>query len=608
MSDLLNKIKNELGTLDQNLIRSFNVLEEVDSKQYSKCSNVAEIEIEINGKPAVLAVGFPDMFPNVLPKFFDKNNEFGHIPHKMSNGFLCFTRTESLIIDDRYPAGILLHCLEKVIGLIEDGVSGKNKRDFMEEFEVYWPAGSKSNIYAHIDTENLKLRELDLWKGDVGGKQLTFIAAERNHPIENVVKQVFHLDIKDSDKFRCIYFPLKKGSLVIPPLNSEMWDFTTLKENIFKYLSPENKQEFYKLVKRKSSNITPGIEFIIVGLPIQNQKTILFGCFLTGHSSNLTNIKTSRVIKKIHPFVLRPKDITLYPKNIKRWHPSYLQNRTGGNTGLKDKHILIAGVGSVGSEVAMRFAKAGVKKVSIVDIDFMELENIHRHALGSNSVFKIYEDLGIVENPKVWALEEEIKRKYPFTEVKSYCNDIKKVLEGGLLHKERVDLIVVAIGSVNIEMIINRMLHKESTPPPTIYTWVEPWGIGGHTLVTLNGDKSGCYQCLFKDKEEMALYNRSAFAKPFQEFSKALTGCGSVFTPYNFLDSERSALMTVEAGIKVLMGQLEGNPLLSWKGEDTLFLKNGYETTSRYTFSTEELFDTRYLYKNDVCRVCSEKG
>ncbi len=88
---------------------------------------------------------------------------------------------------------------------------------------------------------------------------------------------MFHFDIKDSDKFRCIYFPLKKGSLVIPPLNSEMWDFTTLKENIFKYLSPENKQEFYKLVKRKSSNITPGIEFIIVGLPIQNQKLYYLG-------------------------------------------------------------------------------------------------------------------------------------------------------------------------------------------------------------------------------------------------------------------------------------------------------------------------------------------
>ncbi|QWG38890.1 hypothetical protein EXW35_10705 [Bacillus mycoides] len=608
MEGLLNEIQKELDTLDQSLIRSFSILKEVDSNQYSKCSNVAEIEIEVNGKPAVLSVGFPDMFPNVLPKFFDKNNEFGHIPHKMSNGFLCFTRTESLIIDERYPTAILLHCLEKVINLIEDGISGKNKQDFMEEFEVYWPASSKSKIYAHIDTENLKLRELNLWKKEVGDKHLTFIAAEKNRPIENVIKQVFHLDIKETNKFRCIYFPLRKGSFITPPLDFEMWDFTTLKENVFKHLSPENKEEFYKLVGRKSKNTNPGMEFIIVGLPIQYQKTILFGCSLTGHSSNLTNIRKSRVIEKIHPFVAKPQDITLYPKHIKRWHPDYLQNRTGGNTGLKGKHILIAGVGSVGSEVAMRFAKAGVKKVSIVDMDFMELENVHRHALGSSSVFAVYEKFGLMENPKVWALEEEIKRKYPFTEVKSYLDDIKRVLEDGLLNKERIDLIVVAIGSVNIEMIINRMLHKESNPPPTIYTWVEPLGIGGHTLVTLNGDKSGCYQCLFKEKEETALYNRSAFAKPFQEFSKTLTGCGSVFTPYNFLDSERSALLTIETGIKVLMGQLKGNPLLSWKGEDTLFIEKRYKTTPRYSLSSEELFETRYLYKNEDCKICSKEG
>ncbi len=608
MEGLLNEIKKELDTLEQSLIRSFSILKEVDSNQYSKCSNVAEIEIEVNGKPAVLSVGFPDMFPNALPKFFDKNNEFGHIPHKMPNGFLCFTRTESLIIDERYPTAILLHCLEKIINLIEDGISGKNKQDFMEEFEAYWPASSKSNIYAHIDTENLKLRELDLWKKEVGDKHLTFIAAERNRSLENVIKQVFHLDIKETDKFRCIYFPLQKGSFIAPPLDFEMWNFTTLKENVFKHLSSENKEEFYKIVGRKSKNVNSGMEFIIVGLPMQHQKTILFGCNLTGHSSNLTNVNKSRVIKKIHPFIAKPKDTTLYPKHIKRWHPDYLQNRTGGNTGLKGKHILIVGVGSVGSEVAMRFAKAGVKKVSIVDMDFMELENVHRHALGSSSVFTVYKKLGLMENPKVWALEEEIKRKYPFTEVKSYFDDIKQVLEDGLLNKERIDLIVVAIGSVNIEMIINRMLHKESNPPPTIYTWVEPLGIGGHTLVTLNGYKGGCYQCLFKEKEETALYNRSAFAKPFQEFSKTLTGCGSVFTPYNFLDSERSALLTVETGIKVLMGQLKGNPLLSWKGEDTLFIEKRYETTRRYSLNTEELFETRYLYKNEGCKVCSTKG
>lgn len=608
MSEVLNEIKNELDILNQSLIRSFKILKEVNPKEYSNCINVAEIEIEVNGKPAVLAVGFPNMFPNVLPKFFDKNNEFGHMPHKLSSGFLCFTRTESLIIDERYPALVLLHCLEKVISLIEDGTSGQNKQEFMEEFEVYWPAGSKSNIYAHIDTENLRLRELTLWQKTVNDKQLVYIAAEKNQPVENAIKQLFHIDTKKVKKYRCIYFPLEKGAFIEPPANYEMWDFTTLKNNIFKNLSSDNKQEFQRLIRQKSKDITAGRESVIIGLPIQNGNTILFGCTLSGHYSNLKNIKKNRVINQIHPFVLKPKDMSIYPKNIKRWHPNYLQNRTGGNPGLSDKHVLIAGVGSVGSEVAMRFAKAGVKKVSIVDFDNMELENIHRHAAGSDQVFSMVEDLGFVQNPKVFSVEQEINRKYPFTEVESYASGIIKVLDDGVLSKEKVDLIIVAIGSVNMEMLINRMLHKKLNPPPVIYTWVEPLGIGGHTLVTLNDEKKGCYQCLFKQQEEMPLYNRSAFAKPFQEFSKALTGCGSVFTPYNFLDSERSALMTIEVGIKILMGQLKGNPLLSWKGEDTLFLENGYKTTPRYTFSSEKIFETRYLYKNEECRVCSIEG
>lgn len=84
-----------MDILNQSLIRSFKILKEVNPKEYSNCINVAEIEIEVNGKPAVLAVGFPNMFPNVLPKFFDKNNEFGHMPHKLPSGF-CVSQERNL--------------------------------------------------------------------------------------------------------------------------------------------------------------------------------------------------------------------------------------------------------------------------------------------------------------------------------------------------------------------------------------------------------------------------------------------------------------------------------------------------------------------------------
>src|SRR4051812_15960578 len=110
----LKDIKLELNEIEQNIIRSFSILEEVDLKGYPGCNKVAEIEVEVNGETAVLTVGFPKNFPNELPRFYDKRNLFGAIPHKLSNGFLCFTRSESLILDVRYPASILLHCMMKV--------------------------------------------------------------------------------------------------------------------------------------------------------------------------------------------------------------------------------------------------------------------------------------------------------------------------------------------------------------------------------------------------------------------------------------------------------------------------------------------------------------
>ncbi|WP_105979202.1 E2/UBC family protein [Bacillus paralicheniformis] len=134
----LEEIKTELNEINQDLISSFNILDQVDSKNYSGCTSLAEIEVEICGNPAVLTVGFPKNFPNEIPKFYDSKNQFGEIPHKLANGYLCFTRSESLLMDVRYPASILLNCLEKVIKLIEAGIKGENKDDFMQEFEVYW--------------------------------------------------------------------------------------------------------------------------------------------------------------------------------------------------------------------------------------------------------------------------------------------------------------------------------------------------------------------------------------------------------------------------------------------------------------------------------------
>jgi molybdopterin-synthase adenylyltransferase len=605
----LKDIQSELSELDQNIIRTFSILEEFDIDDYPGCIKVAEIEVEVNGETAVLTVGFPKDFPNALPKFYDKRNLFGAIPHKLSNGFLCFTRSESLILDVRYPASILLNCLIKVIRLIEDGIKGINQQEFMDEFEVYWQSDTLFRIYAHIDTTNSMLRELNLWNKKADNDEFIIVATEKKDPLEKVINHIFHMDVNKASRFRCLYIPLKEGTFMLPPLNEEKWDFADLKINIFSNLSEENSKEFFRLVNKPIKGVRSSLEFIILGLPTPRGNVALFGY---GMNANLFNFKSpknkNKFKRQLHPFISKPKEATLYKANIERWHPNHLLNRTGGNTGLMDKHILIAGTGSVGSEIAIRFAKAGVKKISLVDFDDLELENIHRNALGSDQVFGLSEKIGLYNKPKVWGLKEEINRKYPFTEVETHYKNIFTLFEEEEISKSEIDLFIVAIGSPNKEMMINKRLYNLPKPPPTIYTWVEPLGIGGHTLLTLNDEREGCYQCLFKPSEESPIYNRSAFAEPYQDFSKSITGCGSVFTPYSFLDSERTAMLTVEAGIKVLIGSMKGNPLLSWKGENQLFEKYGYNTTIRYTFTTDKLDDTKYSYKDEQCPICSEEG
>ncbi|AVQ99802.1 hypothetical protein OBCHQ24_12550 [Oceanobacillus iheyensis] len=604
MAYKLNQLLEELEQIDQTLIQDIVPIAVQNPEAYRGCTTLAKITIEVNGEPTVVTVGFPDSYPNKLPKFFDKDDEFGVIPHKELDGFLCFTRSESLVIDERFPASVLLNCVEKVLMLIEQGIRGENDDDYIVEFEDYWRRESKCKLYGCIDTDNHTVRMLNLWSKSSNDDPI-LVAAESDLNLEQAIYSIFGFNLDEAKKYRCIYFPLKPGTFFKPPLG-ETWDFSTVKENIITNLTPSNKSRFQRILKQTPNNVLTNIEIIVVGLPLPNGNVALFGYIMSGNAPIRNNGKKAKVMRRIHPLVQRPKELGLLETEVKRWHPKHLLNRTGGNTGLSDKHVAIVGVGSIGSEVAMKFAKAGVNKISLIDPDFLELDNVHRHTLGSNKVYALL-DSGLVHIPKVWGIKQEVNQKYPFTKIEDFPDYFSVVWKEKKINWTNVDLVVIAIGEPNQEMLINKGFHQLDKTPPVLYTWVEPLGIGGHTLVTLNEEYQGCYQCLFKSEEDIPIFNRSAFAKPFQEFSKSITGCASIFTPYNFLDSERTAILTVDTGIKALMGQLHGNPLLSWKGDNHLFASMGYKTTRRYSFSEKKLFESRLLYKDPECPICSKK-
>lgn len=78
-------------------------------------------------------------------------------------------------------------------------------------------------------------------------------------------------------------------------------------------------------------------------------------------------------------------------------------------------HVGIAGLGGLGSHVAVMLARLGVGKLTLVDFDVVDETNIHRQ----------HYDLADIGKPKTEALYDQLMRINPFAE---YCRCFEKVV------------------------------------------------------------------------------------------------------------------------------------------------------------------------------------
>jgi hypothetical protein len=199
-----------------------------------------------------------------------------------------------------------------------------------------------------------------------------------------------------------------------------------------------------------------------------------------------------------------------------------------------------------------------------------------------------------------------MESQLPYVRVTSVTEVIEKALKVGTLRLEDYDLVVLATGNPTVELEVNERLHAIPGGPMGLFVWVEPLGIGGHALLTGNAPGGGCFECLYTapDEPEQALVNRAAFAAPGQSFGRALSGCGSLHTPYGSVDAERTTALAVGLAIGALTKKEKGNPLRSWKGDPAAFTRAGFRLSLRHNLSQEQLDDQRYDYIASGCRVC----
>jgi molybdopterin/thiamine biosynthesis adenylyltransferase len=244
---------------------------------------------------------------------------------------------------------------------------------------------------------------------------------------------------------------------------------------------------------------------------------------------------------------LTQEDLVRYSRQI--LFPAFGEE---GQRKLRKAHVLIAGVGGLGSPCAIYLSCAGIGKLTLVDSDVVELSNLNRQILHGE------EDIG---EKKANSAARKLKRLNSMVEITPIAVRITAESLGGLLRG--VNLVIDCLDEMETRFILNQGCVKADIP--LIHGGIE--GMIGEITTIIPG-QTPCFACVFPQGVEVR--------KPFPVF-----GCTPALV---------ASLQVMEA-IKLLAGF-------------------GELLTGKMLYVNGEVMEWSIapLQKNKTCDVCGGQG
>lgn len=158
---------------------------------------------------------------------------------------------------------------------------------------------------------------------------------------------------------------------------------------------------------------------------------------------------------------------------------------------LAERSVLFAGLGSVGSELAVRIAQQGVGHMRLADPDVLSVSNISRHRL----------DLSHVGRSKVLALAEGLRRVNPLIEVQA---DPVNILEPSYDLRAAIgeaSLVVCSPDKLLPRRVVNRLCVEQGRP--VLFVGFYPNAVASE-IIWVRPGVTACLACLHPEMVESA--------------------------------------------------------------------------------------------------------
>lgn len=525
---------------------------------------IIRCELDVLKKWIPIVIGIPDNWELNLFDFY-LMGDLPFIPHIDKKGKLCLFDLEGTIIYPKFE-GLFNQCIIKAKTLIEDGILGKNKVDFIKEFDSYFALLRDISI-AHVS--------LPTEKKDTNIKFCEIVSRSKQKKNESSamymkrkkdVKYFASTNQKDFDTWQKketqkngIYLYIDQLEYIYPPniFGCKLDDFLNKLLSFITF-------EYFNKLKGKCGNK------LMLVFEIKQDDTIVNTCgFIVENPRFSTKDKVQLVsFTKIIPLSIHRLDI------------DYLSSRTSFSPNeVANKSILLIGCGSIGGYVFHDLIKYGCKNITLVDNDILKPENIFRHFLGAESTYRY----------KAVSLVNYAKKTLPEINAKSILEKIEDAIIDCDLNFDDFDYIISATGNHTINIWLNKYLLKNKILKTVFYIWNEPLDIGCHVARINIKDKNN-YQDIFSINHD-GILDLSSYVKNGQAFTKMYSGCNGTFIPYSSTLSLESSILFMDLFKREIDGRISNNIIASKKGNDYYLTKAGFSVSDRYINQKEKYLE-----------------
>ena len=552
------------------------------------------VEFTARGRTVSLAHTFPNELL-CLPKFYLLNGHgFGKLAHVLTDengesGEVCIADPSSTAVNTDLPELAYRDTVEEHVRLltrlIEDPAF--NRAEQVMEFGAHWkilcrePGGTPNELFVAWDgdkVEGLQVKPPRENSGkranserDLRTRSIALAGTLANDPRLASVRDSAEWSVRQAVG-KAIAVPLND----LEPAPAAQRDLLPWCGRLVDHIDSSGSRELKKLHKNRNRKF-----WLVFSAPVPGGKTMFAIHWDARVQGGLP----------ASPAEAKAGGWTATPYIVRSLSRASLVPRGGGSLDLSGKSVLLVGCGSVGGELALRLTSAGVGRLTVSDPDKLSEDNLYRHTLSVKDIGRL----------KTKALAVEIAQKHPWAEVTHWCKPLEKLRDPAVLQK--FDLIVIAIGSPNVERVFAEYCSQKPIDVPVISCWLEGHGIGGHGILVVPGTK-GCWHCAYVDSEMLTrgLVSNLNFLAPTQVVMRDQGGCGTQFLPYSGIAAGYTASIAADLAVRFLEGQVTSSSKVSWKGSDAEAKRESLAVTWRYRHFTESLH-TLPLYDRN-CDFC----